>query len=295
MQTRNIVLLTEFDGTGYCGWQSQKNGDTIQKQLTDAILKLTGESTALVGCSRTDAGVHAFRHFSNFITGCSIPVEKIPYAINSYLPDGIVVKKAFETDAGFHSRYAAIGKHYRYIIRNSRFPSAFSKSKSWHIKPLLDIQAMRKAASYFEGTHDFKAFMASGSTVKNTRRTIFSAILSQSSEFVSTPFKSYGFENIIAEGINPGYICKDTTGIFEILENDSACEIYFDIKGNGFLYNMVRIMTGTLVYTGLGKIEADRLPGIIEGKDRKMAGITAPAHGLYLMNVYYHKKHFNTD
>lgn len=169
----NIALLVEFDGTPFCGWQSQKNGRSIQDELQKAIYKLTGEEVKLYGCSRTDAGVHAVGHVSNFSSRTRIPVEKIPIAMNSHLPMEIAVKKAVYAEADFHARFCAIGKQYRYSIWNEPMRSALNRNRTYHAPLPLCLDRIREAAAKMTGTKDFSSFMASGSEAKSTVRTLF--------------------------------------------------------------------------------------------------------------------------
>lgn len=243
---RNIKLTVEYDGTNYHGWQSQTNALAIQDVLQRAVDKLTGEKCNLTGSSRTDVGVHALGHVSNFATESKIPSDKFPYALNALLPDDVVVKKAEEVSADFHSRFCAKGKKYRYLVYNSKHPSALLRNRAYFMSRPLDTEQMRRAAECFIGKHDFKAFMASGSDIKSTERNISSVDLSWKDDIIT-----------------------------------------FEITGDGFLYNMVRIIAGTLVEVGFGKISADDIPGIIKEGDRRKSGRTAPAHGLYLVEVYY--------
>ncbi|NSW91220.1 MAG: tRNA pseudouridine(38-40) synthase TruA [Firmicutes bacterium] len=245
---RNIKLTIEYDGTNYNGWQSQINGFAIQDKIEDAIYKLTNEKVKLIGAGRTDSGVHAYGQVANFYTSSSIPADKFSFALNTILPDDIVVRKSEEVDEDFHARFSAKGKRYRYLIYNSTHPSALLRNKSWHVFYNLNIELMKEASLYLIGTHNFRSFMAKdkGSQVKSTVRTIWETSL--------------------------------------IRRNDI---IQIEIAGNGFLYNMVRIIAGTLVDVGIGKIEAKYINDIIKGCDRKLAGRTAPPQGLYLMEVYY--------
>lgn len=243
---RNIKLTVEYDGTSYHGWQTQNNSVAVQDIIQKSIEKLTGEECSLIGSSRTDAGVHALGHVSNFTTNCTIPADRFPYAINSFLPDDIVVKNAEEVSMDFHARFWAKGKKYRYLIHNHVYRSALLRNRAYHVRYPMDFEAMQKASLYFLGEHDFSAFMATGGSAKTTVRNITDVLL----------------------------IKKDDV-------------IQFEITGNGFLYNMVRIIAGTLVYVGLGKIAPEDITGIIEGRDRRKAGKTAPSHGLYLVEVYY--------
>lgn len=242
----NIRLLIDYDGTAYHGWQIQKNGITIEGVLTDAIKKITKEQVKLTGCGRTDAGVHAQNYVCNFKTSAHIPPEKYPVALNTVLPDDIVVKDAVAEDEEFCAILSSHSKRYVYRIWNAPIPDAFVQRYSWHYKYPLDVEAMQEAAKAFIGEHDFLGFAAAGFTVKTTVRTIYSLDVRKSGDLIE-----------------------------------------IDVCGNGFLYNMVRIIAGTLVHVGGGKIKACDMGDIIASKDRKRAGITAPAKGLCLKEVYY--------
>ncbi|MDQ2087617.1 tRNA pseudouridine(38-40) synthase TruA [Herbivorax sp. ANBcel31] len=243
---KNIKLIIEYDGTNYHGWQIQKNADTIQGILKDTIKTLTGEEVTLNGSGRTDSKVHAYEQVANFKTSSNIPAQKFSYALNSMLPKDIVIKKSERVEMDFHARFNVQGKMYRYLIYNSKFPSAILRDRAWHISYNLNFEDMKRATAFFMGTHDFSAFKASGSSVKSSIRTIT-------------------------------YISLD--------KNDDI--ISLEIAGDGFLYNMVRIITGTLIDVGMGKIKPENIKDIIEGLDRKRAGKTAVPEGLYLVKVYY--------
>lgn len=243
---QNIKLTLRYDGSSYHGWQIQNNAVTVQQTVTDAIKKITGESVNLIGCGRTDAGVHANRYICNFKTKSLIPPERYSYALNTHLPADIVCVKSSVEDDEFHAKYSAKKKNYVYRILNSEYPDPFLRKRAWHIKGRLDIDEMSRAAEAFVGTHDFAGFASSGLTVKTTVRTI--------------------------------YKCR--------VYNDGECLI-IDIEGNGFLYNMVRIIAGTLVWVGMGKLRADDMSDIIKSCDRKRGGITAPPDGLFLWGVEY--------
>ena len=250
-----LLLHISFLGTNYCGYQIQPNGVTIQQKLNEATRSLFGYDCDIVGCSRTDSGVHA-HHFCATVTKkgenelfTTIPVKKIPYAIANYLPEDICVFDAEEKDDAFHPRYDVKYKEYVYRIWNGPFCDPFSKDTSWHYPKYIDnisLENMKKAASYFIGTHDFSAYMSADTKVKDTVRTVYEA---------------------------------DVTRKGDIIE--------FRVSANGFLYNMVRIFTGTLVAVAEGKILTDDIPKITEGKDRKAAGMTVPAQGLALNKVVY--------
>ncbi|MCX7903673.1 MAG: tRNA pseudouridine(38-40) synthase TruA [Caloramator sp.] len=243
---KNIKIVIEYDGTRYCGWQRQKNGVSIQETIEGAIEKVTGEKIEIIGSSRTDAGVHAKGQVANFYTSSSIPSEKICYAINSFLPDDIVILSSEEVPQDFHSRYNSKGKRYSYTILNRRMPSALLKNYSAHIPYELNFEDMIRASRYFLGEHDFSAFKSTGSSVKGSVRNI--------------------------RGL-------------DLIKDEDIIKMY--IEANGFLYNMVRIIAGTLIEVGRGRIKPDDIPLIIESKDRKKAGPTAPAQGLCLEKVYY--------
>lgn len=243
---KNIQLIISYRGTHYCGWQIQPNGITVQEVISKAICELTGEQVNLLGSGRTDARVHALGQCANFFTSATIPPEQFFKAINTKLPVDIRILSSKECDMDFHSRYDAKGKCYLYKIYESNVGSPFKSDLAFQVNQSLDWGAMKEAAGYFIGEHDFKAFMASGSSVKTTVRRI---------------------ENISFE------------------KKNDLWEITF--KGNGFLYNMVRIMVGTLYEVGSHRLDPRSISGIIQGMDRSKAGITAPAQGLYLKEVFY--------
>lgn len=243
---RNIKLVIEYDGTNYAGWQRQKNAVSIQQKIEEAVKEITGEDTEVIGCSRTDAGVHARRFTANFKTKSKIPEKSFKAALNSKLPKDIVVTASEEVSLDFHSRYSSTGKMYSYTILNREEACAIGRNYVYHYKKRLDAEAMKEACKFFIGKHDFSAFRSSGSSVKSSIRTIRKAYFT---------------------------INKDI--------------ITFYIEGDGFLYNMVRIMVGTLMDVGIGKISPEYIAEIIKSKDRNKASRTAPASGLCLEFVYY--------
>lgn len=243
---RNIKLIIEYDGKGFNGWQKQPNKLNIQGEIERAIEEITGESIDLIASGRTDAGVHSLGQTANFKTESKIPIEKIPIAINSKLKQSIIIKSAEEVDERFHSRYNVKSKKYKYTINNSKYGSAIYRNVEYHFPIKLNIENMQKAAKYFEGEHDFKAFKASGTSSKSSVRKIYKA---------------------------------------EVIKNEDR--IYIELTGNGFLYNMVRIISGTLLDVGSGKIAPEEIKNIIETKDRKLAGKTLPPQGLCLVEVNY--------
>ena len=229
------------------GWQKQPNKLNIQGNIEQAIKNVTGEEVELFASGRTDAGVHSFGQVANFKTESLIPIEKIPIALNTNLKKSIRIIKAEEVDERFHSRLSCKKKTYRYVINNSSCESAIYRNLETYIPMKLDVSKMKEAAKYFEGEHDFKAFKASGTSSKSSVRTIYKA---------------------------------------EIIEKENE-RIYIELTGNGFLYNMVRIIAGTLVEVGLEKIEPEDIKEIIKSKKRENAGKTLPPQGLYLLKVEY--------
>ena len=244
---RKIKLTIEYDGSNYHGWQIQKNANTVQEIVERAISKLLGKKIGVVGCSRTDVGVHAYGQIVHFLTNSVIPGDKFSYAINNLLPEDIVIRNSAEVGQDFHARYSSKGKKYRYLIYNEAHSSAIMRNRACHIRPELNFDEMKKAAIHFSGKHDFSAFQATGGQVRSTIREIYNIDVSRRED------------NIIS----------------------------IEVSGNGFLYNMVRIIAGTLIYVGMGKVNEAEIPQIIESLDRTKAGKTAPAQGLYLMEIYY--------
>ena len=243
---RNIKLTIEYDGKDFNGWQKQPNKLNIQGEIEKAIERITGEEVELNASGRTDAGVHALGQVANFKTNSNIPIEKIPIALNTNLKKSIRILKAEEVDERFHSRLSCKEKTYRYVINNSEYGTAIYRNMEYCVPQKLDVEAMQKAAKYFEGEHDFKAFKASGTSSKSSVRTIFKA---------------------------------------EVTKHEDR--IYIELTGNGFLYNMVRIISGTLLEVGMGRIKPEEVSEIIESKDRLKAGKTLPPQGLFLVEVKY--------
>jgi len=245
---RNIKLTIEYDGTNYSGWQTQQNGPSIQAEIEKALSKITGETIRIVGSGRTDAGVHARGQTANFHTGSKVPADRFSYALNSMLPRDIVIRESCEVPEDFHARYSAKGKKYSYLILNSKFPSALLRNYAYHI-------------NYCEKLDISKLKEAAG-------------------YFVGT----YDFAGFMSTGSNT---IDTVRTIFEVKVYVEGELIRIEYKGNGFLYNMVRIITGTLIDVGIGKIEPGEIPEIIKSRDRARAGATAPPQGLYLEKVYY--------
>ncbi|MFX0548436.1 tRNA pseudouridine(38-40) synthase TruA [Hathewaya histolytica] len=243
---KNIKLTIEYDGTNYSGWQKQNNSLSVQEVIEKSLEELLLHEVQVVGCSRTDTGVHAKEYILNFKSDTRIPPEKIKYALNTKLPRDIVVLNSEEVSEEFHSRYSSKGKTYLYTILNREFPTAIDRNYVYHHKNYLNINKMREASEHILGKHDFSAFKNKGSSVKTSIRTV-------------TDLK--------------------------IEEDNNKIKIY--VSADGFLYNMVRIIVGTLILVGESRIEAEDVKDIIDSKDRNKAGKTVPPQGLVLLKTWY--------
>lgn len=246
---RNLLLTLSYDGSAYHGWQVQQNASTVQECLQNAMERLFGERLAVVGCSRTDTGVHAHMFCCNFKTDSALPCERVAAALNAYLPFDVAVTSCSEVNGDFHARYSCTAKEYQYLIWNSPVRNPFYHRRALHYNRPLDADFLNEQARDFLGEYDFSAFCASGSSVQSKIRCIKSAGAAREGDMVS-----------------------------------------FSVAADGFLYNMVRIMVGTLLGIHEGKIKKDSIRDIILSKDRARAGVTAPAEGLYLERVYYENK-----
>ncbi len=241
---KRVRMTVAYDGTDYAGWQLQPNGVSIQEVLEKALRELTGEAVRVHGASRTDAGVHALGQVAHFDTGSTVPPDRFSYALNTILPPDIRVQSSEEAPKGFHSRFWSVGKEYSYTIQNGKHENPLLRRTSWFVSGKLDTGRMREFLGKLKGTHDFKAFCASGSEAKTTVRTVDRILLKEEEDRITVT-----------------------------------------IHGNDFLYNIVRIITGTAVYTGLGKLEPDIAERMLETGDRRIGGPTAPAKGLVLLRV----------
>ncbi len=244
------LITLSFLGGAYCGWQVQKNARSVQETFQDAVEKTFGARYPVTGCSRTDSGVHAegFRCTVETDTALPpIPPASLPQALNARLPEDIAVIAAVTVPDGFHPRYAAKRKIYRYDIWNAPYRSPKYAGRAWHCPRPLNIERMREAGLQLIGEHDFAAFCASGSQVTDTVRTLYR--------------------------LEP--------------HTDGGHLISVTAEGDGFLYNMVRILCGTLVDVSFGKIEVGQIPDILLSRERANAGTTLPAHGLWLYRVIY--------
>jgi tRNA pseudouridine38-40 synthase len=257
---RNIKLIIEYEGSAYHGWQSQINAVAIQDVVEKALVRLTGEECKLTGASRTDVGVHAFGQVANFYTASAIPPEKFSFALNTLLPPDITIKRSEEVSQDFHSRYCSKGKVYKYLIYNSKLPSALLRNRAWQVPYNLDFLSMENTCSLFKGKHDFSAFYrATGSKVLTTVRTLTKVNLT-----AGAPLLQAG-------------VLKPGEG--QLLE--------LEIAGDGFLYNMVRIIAGTLIEVGIGRLKHEEVAQLLDRGERQKAGRTASALGLYLVEVFY--------
>lgn len=241
-------LWVSYDGTTYHGWQLQPGADTIEGRLNDALNSLFPENDInVIGASRTDAGVHALSNVAVFDVDTRMPAEKISYALNQRLPEDIRVWKSEEVDADFHPRHCDVNKTYEYRIHHAAFPNPLKTRYAYYTYLKLDASRMKEAVSALEGEHDFASFCAAGSQAQTTVRTILGADVYEESEDM----------------------------------------IVIRLTGTGFLYNMVRIIAGTLLEIGAGKREPGELKNIIEAKSRSAAGQTAPPQGLCLKKIKY--------
>lgn len=244
---RNLKVYMAYRGTRYHGFQRQENALAVQQVVEEALEKVLDEPVTIYGCSRTDTGVHAEAYCFNFYTQKTVPNRGIILGTNQFLPPDISLLSCEEEDLDFHARYSCKGKEYLYKIHADICKDPFSTDLALHYRRPIDIELMREAASHYVGRRDFAAFCSQG----------------------STPMKT----------------TVRTIEHFRIEQKGSEIEML--VKGDGFLYNMVRIMVGTLLYINEGKIKLSELEDIFESKNRILAGKTAQPHGLYLHKIYY--------
>jgi len=260
MAARKIRLTIQYDGADYHGWQIQPGRRTIQGQLSDAVTSLVGRKVTVHGASRTDAGVSALGQAGVFeIVNCPIPTENFKQAINDRLPDDIVITEAAEATRDFDVIGGAKSKLYRYTIYTGQNRPVLEVRHCWHIAAKLDVEAMQKAAKYLVGEHNFRSFASSKDNRETTVRTIFRCDVVSSCEELSQ------------------FAVRDTQYDW----------LHIDVEGDGFLYNMVRNITGSLVEVGIGRWPADKMKTVLEVCDRTAAGPIAPPQGLCLMSVNY--------
>ena len=245
---KRVKMVVAYDGTNYCGWQIQPNGITIEEVLNRELSRLLGEEIVVTGASRTDSGVHSLGNVCAFDTNTRMPAEKICYALNQSLPEDIVVQESSEVSPDFHPRFSKSRKTYEYRILNRKFRNPTRRLDTYFYHYPLDVEKMNQAAQYIVGEHDFASFCSSGSQAETTVRTVYS--------------------------------CQ----VYKDLENDI---ISIRITGGGFLYNMVRIIAGTLIKIGGSDMPAETMKDIIDAADRTAAGPTAPANGLTMIGLEY--------
>jgi tRNA pseudouridine38-40 synthase len=254
---KNVRLLIEYDGSGYHGWQRQKDRTTLQGIIEDRIFRITGEKAALIGASRTDAGVHAIGQVASFRTNSNLEPMTLQRALNATLPEDIRILNAEETKDAFHPRYDALSKSYFYIISNTNFSSAFLYRYAWRAPYALELDKMKKAGDSLLGRHDFSAFRGAGCGAKSTVRDITSLSIEKISSI-----------DFMTVRVNGNFI-KIT------------------VEANAFLRHMVRNIVGTLVEIGRGEMTLNSISEAIELRDRKKTGPTAPPHDLFLEKVSY--------
>jgi tRNA pseudouridine38-40 synthase len=243
---KRIKLIVAYDGTDYCGWQIQNNGETIEGVLNRTLSELLGEEITVIGASRTDSGVHALGNVAVFDTNTRIPADKIAFALNTRLPDTIKIQDSCEVALDFHPRRCVSFKTYEYKILNCKFPLPTSRLTSHFFYRPLDVEAMQEAAKVIVGEHDFKSFCSAKTQVLTTVRTIYNLTVEKEGDMIT-----------------------------------------IRVTGSGFLYNMVRIIAGTLIQAGLHNLTPQDIEEILESKDRQMASDTAPACGLTLVKIEY--------
>lgn len=246
MEYKRIRLSVAYDGTNYHGWQIQPNGITIESELNRCLTELLGEEIQVIGASRTDSGVHALGNIAVFDTQARMPGDKFAYALNQRLPEDIRIQKSEEVAPDFHPRHVKSRKTYEYRIYRAQFPMPVKRLYSLFTYHELDVAAMRQAAAFLVGEHDFASFCQAGAQVETTVRTIYS---------------------------------------LEVLEEGP--DLVIRVCGNGFLYNMVRIIAGTLLEVGRGRRKPGEMADVLAAKDRSAAGPTAPAHALMLMKYEF--------
>ncbi len=243
---RRVLLTVAYDGTHYHGWQVQNNAVTVESELNRCLSELFGEEIAVIGASRTDAGVHALGNPAVFDTSTRMPAEKIAYALNQRLPEDIRIQRSEEVSPDWHPRHCESRKTYEYRIYRGEFPMPTKRLYALFLYRHPDVGRMREAAAYLVGEHDFKSFCQTGAQVESTVRRIY-----------------------------------------ELTVEEQGSELVIRVCGNGFLYNMVRIIVGTLLEVGEGRREPQDMRDILERRDRAAAGPTAPAHGLTLVRYEF--------
>lgn len=261
---KNFKAILEYDGRSYHGWQWQKKRISLQQVFQEALQKIAGKKVVVIASGRTDAGVHALAQVVHFRFETRHAPETIQRALNAHLPESLVVKKVKEVEANFHAQMSAKRKKYAYFILNDAVPSAFLNRISWEMHKALDWKAMKKAFKYLEGEHDFKSFQSVGTPVRTTVRKIYKIRV----ERVDEPLRKISKAHSLHFLVHPNLYA-------------------ITLEANGFLKQMVRNIIGTVVQVGLGRIKPEEIKKILQAKDRKKAGMAAPAKGLFLIQVTY--------
>jgi tRNA pseudouridine38-40 synthase len=266
MEARTLKLTLAYDGTDYVGWQRQAEGVSIQGLLEDALSSIEGGHVSVTGAGRTDAGVHALGQVASATITHAIDPASLRRALNAMLPHAVRVLDVEEKGEGFHARYGARGKTYRYCLANGEVVSPFERRYVWHVTHALDVDAMAEAARAVEGRHDFAGFQASGSATATTERTMSSSTL-----------RVAGVDDVFWRPVMPRWDAGGRHGRLLI----------YEVSGDGFLRHMVRTIVGTLVEIGAGRRSAGAVEAIVASRDRREAGPTAPACGLCLVRVAF--------
>jgi len=241
-----------YNGTAYHGWQVQKNAVSVAETLRKALTMVCGNAEKLTGCGRTDAGVHAERYVANFHTDSRIPIDRLPFAVNTHTPEDIVVTAAYDVPEAFNAIGSCRKKEYTYRIYNSRIKNPFYVNRAYFYPKHLDETVMDRAARQFDGTHDFRAVRSVGTETRTTVRTVYYCYVNRAGDLLELK------------------VCAD-----------------------GFLYNMVRAITGTVLYAAEGKLTPEDIPAILDAGDRTLAGPTVPPGGLYLTRLWYEDERLN--
>ncbi len=250
LKMRTFRLTLAYDGTRFAGWQVQPGQSTVQGVLEQAVEQITGHATRVVASGRTDAGVHARRQVASFRSATRLTSDVLCRALNACTPDEVFVWSVDQMPDDFHALRSAISKRYRYAVQDGPIRDLFTRQCAWWVAETLDLQAMRHAARSLVGRHDFSSFEAAGSPRKTSVRQVSLLSIERGQASMSRP-------------------------------------IWIDIQADGFLYNMVRNIVGTLVEVGRGRNSADWVENVLAARDRSRAGPTAPAHGLTLWEVHY--------
>jgi tRNA pseudouridine38-40 synthase len=268
-----------YDGARYAGWQRQPNALAVQQVLEAALEQIAGAPVKTTGSSRTDAGVHALGQWASFYMDKQLPPRRLVRSLNAVLPEDVVVREASIVADGFDPIAAAKRKRYRYLIRDRGEPGLFDRQFAWHLHRLLDVTAMREAAQHLVGTHDFASFQGTKSQRQSTVRTVFEICVQRGDwgYFVARDRQA---------PCDAGKSAADHDQSIATANGEPAgALVAVEVAGNGFLYNMVRSIVGTLVAVGLHR-RALRWPAdVLASRDRKQAGQTAPAHGLFLVEI----------